>query len=119
MKQAKHWQDYANIVLGVWLLAAPFALGFESHAVAVWNTAIVGVLLLGTAVGAVLLPRPWEDWTETVLGAWLVVSPLFIEFGTHSGAANALVTGLLVLTMSLWAVEDQQLANGTTPSSPL
>jgi hypothetical protein len=119
MKQAKHWQDYANIVLGVWLLAAPFVLGFEGQAVALWTTAVVGVLILATAVGAVLLPRPWEDWTETVLGACLVVSPLFIEFGTQSGAANALITGLLVLTMSLWAVEDQELADGTAKPSPL
>ena len=119
MKQAKHWQDYANIVLGAWLLAAPFALGFEAQAVALWITMIVGALLLAIAVGAVLLPRAWEDWTETVLGAVLALSPLFIEFGTQSGAANALVTGLLVLTMSLWAVEDQKLADGTAGSAPL
>ena len=112
MKHVKHWQDYGNILLGAWLLCSPLLLGFQANLAALDNTIAVGVLLLATAFGAVLVPRVWEDWTELVLGAWLAMSPLFFEFGTQIGAVNALVCGLLVVTLSLWAVQDHEIAKG-------
>lgn len=102
----KHWQDTTNAVLGGWLIVAPLALGFQSDLVAMANTAMVGLLLLAAALGAILVPRPWEDWTETALGLWLAVSPWILGFESQLARVNAVVIGLVVLTLALWALQD-------------
>ena len=75
MKQLKHWQDAVNAVLGVWLAVSPWALGHSADIVPTSNAVIVGLALLAAALGAILVPRAWEEWTEAVLGLWLLVSP--------------------------------------------
>ena len=102
----KQWQDRTNAVVGVWLIIAPFALGFQSDLAALANTAIVGLLLLAAALGAIFVPRAWEDWTESALGLWLAVSPWVLGFPTPSARANAVIAGLVVLTLALWALQD-------------
>src|SRR5215208_580544 len=98
----KHWQDSTNAVLGGWLIVAPFALGFQGDLSALANTVAIGVLLLAAALGAIFVPRAWEEWTETALGLWLAVSPWIVGFTTPSARLNAVVTGLVVLTLALW-----------------
>lgn len=114
----KHWQDRANAVLGVWLIVAPFALGFQSDWVALANTAIVGLLLLATALGAIFVPRAWEDWTETALGLWLAVSPWILGFATPSARVNAVVSGLVILTLALWALQDYGAGDSANEEKP-
>jgi hypothetical protein len=108
MKQVKHWQDAVNAVLGVWLVLSPWALGFSGDAVAMGNFVVVGVLLLAAALGAIFLPRAWEEWTESVLGLWLVVSPWLIGYsGIENAKADAILSGLVILTLALWALQDE------------
>jgi hypothetical protein len=106
MKQQKHWQDPANAVLGVWLIFSPLILGFQSDLTAVVNAVGVGSLLLATALGAIFVPRAWEEWTESALGLWLAVSPWLLGISAQSAKVSAVVTGLVVLTLSLWALQD-------------
>jgi hypothetical protein len=117
MKQQKHWQDPANAVLGVWLIFSPMILGFQSSTTAVINAVVVGILLLATALGAIFVPRAWEEWTETALGLWLAISPWVLGGSTQSAKASAVVTGLVVLTLSLWALQDWE-ANLTETAAP-
>ena len=102
----KHWQDSSNAALGAWLIVSPLALRFQGDWVALAGTAIVGVLLVATALGAIFVPRAWEEWTETVLGVWLAVSPWVLGFQVQIAKMNALVIGLVVLTLALWALQD-------------
>jgi hypothetical protein len=48
------WQDWLNGILGVWLVIAPWVLGFSSLAAASWNHVIVGLLVVACAA--------WERW---------------------------------------------------------
>jgi len=106
----KHWQDSTNAALGVWLIVAPLVLGFQSELGALANTVFVGVLLLAAALGAIFVPRAWEEWTETGLGLWLAVSPWIVGFTSPLAKINAVVIGLVVLTLALWALQDLDLA---------
>lgn len=46
-------EEWVNLVLGLWLVIAPLALGFyASEAVAAWNHFVVGALVAGDAVWA-------------------------------------------------------------------
>ncbi len=115
MKQQKHWQDPANAVLGVWLIFSPLILGFQNDLAAAVNAALVGVLLLAAALGAIFVPHAWEEWTESALGLWLVISPWVLGSTTQSAKASAVVTGLVVLTLALWALQDwDSRTSGTT-----
>ncbi|HXD39708.1 MAG TPA: SPW repeat protein [Ramlibacter sp.] len=108
----KHWQDSTNAALGAWLIVSPLALGFQGDWIALANTAIVGVLLAAAALGAIFVPRAWEEWTETALGLWLAVSPWVLGFQVQLARMNALVIGLVVLTLALWALQDHETSPG-------
>ena len=119
MKQVKHWQDPVNAVLGAWLILSPWALGFAGEMAAMWNFVAVGVLLLAAALGAIFVPSAWEEWTESALGLWLVVSPWIIDYaGVGAAKLDAVVSGLVILTLSLWALQDEGgwlTSEGTAP----
>lgn len=52
------WEEWMNLVLGLWLIAAPFALQFyQTETVATWNQVILGLLIGGNAI-LVLTRRP-------------------------------------------------------------
>lgn len=106
MKQLKHWQDTGNAVLGLWLAFSPLILGFHHEIGDMGTTLLVGLLLLAAALGGVFVPRTWEDWTEVILGAWLAFAPWVTGFHTQVATINAVVVGLVVVTLALWAVQD-------------
>ena len=114
MKQLKHWQDHANAVLGVWLVISPLVLGFQGDLVAMGNFVLVGVLLFATSLGAILVPRAWEEWTECLLGFWLAISPWVLGFNTQPAMATSLVSGLVILTLGLWALQDFESGSAQT-----
>ena len=78
------------------------------------NAVIVGLALIAAALGAIFVPRAWEEWTEGALGLWLVVSPWVLGFSAMFGARlDAVVIGILVVALSAWT-----LATDETYSAP-
>ena len=105
MKQMKHWQDPVNALVGVWLILSPWVLGFQSDMNAVANSVVIGVLLVATAVGAIFVPRAWEEWTETALGVWLAAAPWVLGFSALQAAtASSFASGLVVAVLALWVL---------------
>lgn len=52
------WEEWVNLVLGVWLVISPFVLGYSELVGATWNHVIVGLLIAGDAVWAIAQPEP-------------------------------------------------------------
>jgi SPW repeat len=48
------WQDWLTGILGVWLVVAPWVLGFSAMAAVVWDHVIVGALIVALSA--------WELW---------------------------------------------------------
>jgi len=98
----RKWQDWANLVLGLWLVLSPWILGFSGTSSATWNA-----VLLGLAVGLLSLLRLqggplWEEGANVVLGVWLILSPWILGFSGEAGATwNAVIVGLLVGLLAL------------------
>ncbi len=106
--KVKHWQDPINALLGIWLIISPWALGFSSTTAATVNFVIVGILLLAVALGAIYVPKAWEEWSEVVLGIWMVVSPWLVRYATqHAAKTDAVVTGIIVLILGFWAASQE------------
>ena len=104
MKQIKHWQDSVNGVLGAALILSPWAAGFADSTLATGNAVLVGFALIATALGAILAPKVWEEWTEAGLGLWLVLSPWVLAYSQVQAAMFVAVFGGLVVALSLWTL---------------
>ncbi len=115
MEQVKHWQDPVNALLGLWVLLSPWALGFQDDRVIMLNAVIVGAALVAVALGAIFVPRAWEEWTEGTLGLWLLVSPWGLGFNTHEQAMlNAVIAGMAIVVLALWTLLTDKDYSGWT-----
>jgi FtsH-binding integral membrane protein len=105
MKNFKHWQDPVNAVLGVALVVSPWVLDYSSETFAMSNAVVIGLALVAAALGAMLAPQAWEEWTEAVLGLWMVISPWMLAY-SHVQVAMyaAVVVGLIVVLLALWTL---------------
>lgn len=105
MRQIKHWQDPVNAVLGAALVLSPWAAGYAGETVATINAVVVGVALIAAALGAMLAPKAWEEWTEAALGLWMVLAPWTLGFTQHQMAMLvAALGGLVVVVLALWTL---------------
>ena len=53
------WEEWLNVIVGLWLIASPFALIFSTHHAATLNDVVVGILIFISAIwaGSVQPPR--------------------------------------------------------------
>lgn len=99
------WQDFTEIVIGLWLISSPLVLGFDSERAALWNAIFVGTAITGAAAQAMQVPAAWEELFNMALGIWLVASPWFLSYYGHGLATmNALVVGGVIILLALWAM---------------
>lgn len=113
MKPLKHWQDAANVVLGAWLVISPWVMGYADITMALMNALVVGAALVAAALGAIFVPRAWEEWTEAGLALWLIVSPWVLGFATMpSVMLTAVLTGVVIAALALWTLMTDQAYKG-------
>jgi hypothetical protein len=105
-----------NVLAGIWLIISAWVIGSAGLPVALWDTLIVGIVVLVLAAirlgtrGATGL-----SWINFLLGIWLIISPFVLGYTAASGAmTNAIILGILVAIFSLWAA----LARPTSVPSP-
>lgn len=99
------WTAWTAAVAGVWLIIAPFALGYSMRsAVATTEAVIVGLLIGGLAVRAALAAAPaaYLDYALMALGGWSVAAPFLLGYaGALELARNSdVVAGLLVVALA-------------------
>src|SRR5574339_482905 len=75
------WARIVNFFLGLWLMAAPAALGYAGPAAV--NDRLVGPLVASFALVAIWQTTNALRWTNLALGLWLMLSPFVI--GAWSG----------------------------------
>jgi hypothetical protein len=96
------WRDYINITLGVWLIASPPTLGYNSAAM-MWNDIISGVLIIALTTAA-LVGGPRLDmlrWGVCFVGMWLLFAPLVLWTPDAAAYANDNLVGALVIAFSV------------------
>ena len=101
----KHWEDWASVTLGLWLLVSPWVLDFGGVAAA-QNAVALGFLLIAAEFVELNVFRVWEEWVNVVLGAWLVISP-WVLGADLVPAINFVTVGLLVLALALYEIWDE------------
>ena len=107
MKQLKlrHWQDVVNALVGLVVMLSPWWLEFTDSMAASVNAVVVGLALIATATGAILVPRPWEEWTEAALGIWLIMSPWMLQYALERGNRLVMVAlGTVIVLIATWTL---------------
>jgi hypothetical protein len=79
----KHWQDPLNALVGAWLVLSPWAMGFEAQMAPTASSVVVGLALIAASLGAMFVPRAWEEWSQAVLGLWMIASPWLLGFSAQ------------------------------------
>lgn len=103
------WQDWAQLILGVWLFFSPWILGYTEFGNAAGNAYIIGIAITVLGLAELYRARPWEEWTNLILGVWLVISPWVLGFTDINRATqNAVVVGIIMIILPLWAVGTQR-----------
>ena len=103
--------DLVNVVLGLCLVFAPWALGFTSEMAATRNAWIVGAAIALIALGALFAFREWEEWVNLALGVWAILAPWLLGFATVAAALYAhVIIGLIVgvlAALDLWMIRNR------------
>jgi hypothetical protein len=102
----KQWEDWVNLVLGIWLCASPWVMQFSDVTTATQNVVVVGFVLILTEIVTLSAFHVWEEWVTVVLGAWLVISPWVLGVATLVPMANFIIVGLVVLALALYEIWD-------------
>lgn len=89
---------FASIILGIWLLTSPFALGFTSTALTV-SDVVSGLLVIGFAAITLLRRSVWAPWAASLVGVWLLFAPLIFKAPTAGGYANDTLVGALLIAL--------------------
>lgn len=104
-KRIKHWQDVVSIVVGLWLIASPWVLGIQGPLQAIGDMVVIGIILVAFALTEMFLPESWEEWSEVVLGLWLIGSPWVLEFTNVTAATrNVIASGAVVAVLGVWVL---------------
>jgi|HigsolmetaAR202D_1030399.scaffolds.fasta_scaffold01190_1 small neutral amino acid transporter SnatA (MarC family) len=99
------WQDWVNVILGAWLIVAPWALDVASQMPAAGTIWLLGAAIAVFAGISVYMPKAWEEAVNILLGLCLVVSPWVMGFATETApTVTAVVTGILVVAFGIWAM---------------
>lgn len=94
------WRDFANITLGVWLLASPATLGYADNAL-VWSDLASGSLIVVLGI-LTLSPRfDLARWGICFVGLWLLFAPLLFWAPDAGAYANDTLIGALVIAFSV------------------
>jgi hypothetical protein len=88
-----------NLLMGVWLLGAPYALGYDRTAAA-WNSTIVGILVMAVAVVRLFRPATtaWLSAVTLALGVWLIAASFVLDPVSTARTVNNLIVAAVVLT---------------------
>jgi uncharacterized membrane protein len=94
------WRDFANIFLGVWLIASPATLGYRDSAMVASDVATgVAIVILGSLT---LAPRfDLARWGLCAGGTWLLFAPLIFWTRDAGAYANDTIIGALLIAFSV------------------
>ncbi len=102
-----------NILAGLWLIVAPFVLGYVAS-VPRWNDIILGIVIGVFALIRTFTPlrAAWLSWANIVLGLWLIVAPFALGYPGTTPLWNDIILGIVVAGLAIWSSGATAAATG-------
>jgi hypothetical protein len=102
---------WIGLLLGIWLLIAPFAIGAarlaavgaDNNVALFGNDILIGLLLVTTSGWVLFTPDPPATLGsfQVLCGAWLIVSGLILYGALPAAMLNDLAAGALTIALGL------------------
>jgi hypothetical protein len=109
------WQDWASLILGLWLIAAPWVVGFSGNEAATWNGVLLGAAVIVLTLVDAFRPDPWPERVSLLVGLWTAISPMVLGFtGDKAAAASTAITGVLIVLLEAGAAWMARTPRATT-----
>ncbi len=104
-EQSTSWPHFANMVLGLWLIAGMFALDYRSRALEVSDLVSGGLVIVLAILSLSHRPlvRFWAPWANSFVGLWLLFAPLAFWAPTAAVYSNDTLVGALVIVFAILA----------------
>lgn len=93
-----------NLLLGLWLIIAPFIFSYATAA-ASSNDLTIGVTIAILALIRVfkVSGTSWASWVNVALGVWLLVAPFVLRYADPAALWNDLIVGIAVICLGIWS----------------
>lgn len=90
-----------NAIAGIWLIIAPFVLGYRTGD-PYWNDIVFGavILVLGVVRATGAYRESWLSWLNALAGAWIFVSAFWLD-NSSQAIWNDLIAGAVVVILAL------------------
>lgn len=120
------WPHFVSLVLGLWLITGPFALGYLSvhtpdpgttrvmlerglsspearNLLMTWSDVISGLLIIVFSLLSISPKRrfAWAQWANAIVGFWLLLAPLVFWAPLPIAYNNDTLVGALVIAFSV------------------
>jgi hypothetical protein len=96
---------WINLILGIWLIIAPFAFGYSTVSrIATGDDIILGVLLICVSwwILAAAAAPVGAAWFQLACGIWILIAPFVLGYTFASRAMqNDVVCGIIAIVVSL------------------
>jgi hypothetical protein len=101
------WASWTDFVLGLWLIVAPFALGYGSVGRGRGEDVLFGVLIAGFALWRSLInddsPMVGVSWIVALAGLWVLFAPFALGYSAVGAAVtNDVIVGAIVFVLGVW-----------------
>ena len=98
------WEDYCSAMLGVLIVLSPSLAGTDVGTAVSISAGLTGVLIAMIALLEIMALERWEEVLELVCGAWIVVSPVVLNYGGVLRFSHFVLGGLVVglALLELW-----------------
>lgn len=95
--------NWLIVLAGLWLILAPFFLGFSGTILSM-NDVITGVVIAMVSLVAIGLPEDskWINWISALLGVWIFITPFFMALVGTAGMWNNLIVGSVTIILGIW-----------------
>lgn len=104
------WTSGINALVGVWLVVAPWVLGYGDVPAAMWTSVSAGTTIMLIALLRITSPDQTValGWANVLLGAWLIAAPFVIPYGARVHTTpiywNDVLSGVGVFWFALWSM---------------
>jgi hypothetical protein len=104
------WTSGVDALVGIWLIVAPWVLGFSDVPSAMWTDISVGTTIMLVALLRILNPDQTVPlgWVNVVLGACFITAPFVIPYAsgvrTNPIYWNDILSGVGVLWFAIWSM---------------
>jgi hypothetical protein len=105
----RRWEDFLSAAIGVLVVLSPsLAAGNFATAVTI-STGFVGVMIVMLAMLELMSLQRWEEVLELLCGAWVIASPVVLNYGGPLRVWHFVLGGIVVALALLELAQDRNL----------